>query len=161
MSRKFTGGTGLISLDCTDGYYCNFVPTDPDRGASAKYSDFINFNSPCYKITAVLEKDEWVDMILDECKDCFYVSYTGETWRKFAAKGADKGNALRLLCSHLNVDISKAVAFGDDCNDFEMLGAAGIGVAMGNAIDKIKATADHITDTNDNDGVAKWLEENI
>ncbi|MBQ7293459.1 MAG: HAD family phosphatase, partial [Clostridia bacterium] len=89
MSRKFTGRKGLVTLDCVDGYYCNFIPTDPDRGATAKYSDFKDFDVPCYKITAVLEKDEWVSQILEECKDCFYVSYTGETWRKFASKGAE------------------------------------------------------------------------
>ena len=161
MSRDFTGGKGLISLDCTDGYYCNFIPTDPDRGAFAKYSDFKDFDIPCYKITAVLEKDEWIEQILSECKDCFYVSYTGETWRKFAAKGADKGSALKTVCSYLNVDIKETVAFGDDCNDLEMLTVAGIGVAMGNAIDDVKAIADSITDTNDNDGVAKWLDKNI
>ena len=41
-----------------------------------------------------------------------------------------------------------------------MLSAAGTAVAMGNAIDKVKEIADVVTDTNDNDGVAKWLEEN-
>ena len=161
MSREFTGGKGLISLDCIDGYFCNFTPTDPDRGSTAKYSDFKDFDVPCYKITVVLEKDEWVYKILNECKDCFYVSYTGENWRKFANNGADKGNALKILCGHLGIDISETVAFGDDCNDLEMLGVAGIGVAMGNAIDAVKNVADFITDTNDNDGVAKWLEKNI
>ena len=161
MSRDFTGGKGLISLDCTDGYYCNFIPTDPDRGAFAKYSDFKDFDVPCYKITAVLEKDDWVEKILNQCKDCFYVSYTGEIWRKFARKGADKGSALKILCSHLGIDISETVAFGDDFNDLEMLTVAGTGVAMGNAIKEIKNIADFITESNDNDGVAKWLEVNI
>ena len=161
MSREFTGEKGLVSLDCTDGYYCNFTPTDPDRGAFAKYSDFKDFDTPCYKITAVLEKDEWVKQILNECPECFYVSYTGETWRKFAAQGADKGSALKIVCSHLGIDISETVAFGDDCNDLEMLSVSGVAVAMSNAIDKVKEIADFVTETNDNDGVAKWLEKNI
>lgn len=161
MSRDFTNDTGLISLDCAEGYYCNFIPTDPDRGACAKYSDFKNFCIPCYKITAVLEKDEWVSQILEECKDCFYVSYTGETWRKFASKGAEKGTALKILCEHLGIDLSDTVAFGDDWNDFEMLSAAGIGIAMENAITDVKNIADFITESNDNDGVASWLEAHI
>ena len=161
MSLGFTGGTGQISLDCADGYYCNFIPTDPDRGACAKYSDFKDFGIPCYKITAVLEKDEWVSQILEECKDCFYVGYTGETWRKFASKGAEKGTALKILCEHLGIDISDTVAFGDDWNDFEMLSAAGIGIAMENAITDVKNIADFITESNDNDGVASWLEAHI
>lgn len=161
MSRSFTGGNGKISLDCADGYFCNFAHTDPDRGATAKYSDFTDFAVPCYKITAVLDKDEWVEQILAECEDCFYVSYTGEVWRKFAAHGADKGNALKIICDYYGIDISETAAFGDDCNDLEMLSAAGIAVAMGNAIDKAKEIADVVTDTNDNDGIAKWLENNI
>ena len=161
MSLGFTGGTGQISLDCADGYYCNFIHTDPDRGATAKYSDFVDFDTPCYKITSVLERDEWVEQILSECADCFYVSYTGEIWRKFAARGADKGNALRVICDHYGIDISNTVAFGDDCNDIEMLSAAGTAVAMGNAIDKVKEIADVVTDTNDNDGIAAWIESNI
>jgi len=40
-----------------------------------------------------------------------------------------------------------------------MLSYAGVSVAMGNALDEAKAVANHICDTNDNDGLAKWLEE--
>ena len=144
-------------MDCADGYYCNFKHTDPDRGATARYSDFVYFDAPCYKITSVLERDEWVEQILRECDDCFYVSYTGEIWRKFAARGADKGNALGIICDYYGIDVSETVAFGDDCNDLEMLSVAGTAVAMGNAIDKVKAISDVITDTNDNDGIAILL----
>ena len=42
-----------------------------------------------------------------------------------------------------------------------MLKVCGVGVAVANALDEVKAVADHICDTNDNDGVAIWLEENI
>ena len=55
----------------------------------------------------------------------------------------------------------KAVAFGDDYNDIEMLRDCGIGVAVANAIPEVKTAADYICDTNDNDGVAKWLEERV
>jgi hydroxymethylpyrimidine pyrophosphatase-like HAD family hydrolase len=53
------------------------------------------------------------------------------------------------------------VAFGDDLNDIDMLNHAGVSVAMGNALDEVKAVADYVCDTNDNDGLAKWLEENV
>jgi hydroxymethylpyrimidine pyrophosphatase-like HAD family hydrolase len=46
-------------------------------------------------------------------------------------------------------------------NDKEMLVSMGSGVPMGNAIEEVKMIADYICDTNDNDGVAKWLDENI
>ena len=53
------------------------------------------------------------------------------------------------------------VAFGDDLNDIDMLGYAGVGVVMDNALEQVKTVADYICDTNDNDGLAKWLEENV
>ena len=71
--------------------------------------------------------------------------------------GADKGTALRELCRQLNLDVSRSMAFGDGLNDTSMLQAAGIGVAMENAHPDLKAVADHITDSNDSDGVAKAI----
>ena len=53
------------------------------------------------------------------------------------------------------------MAFGDDINDKEMFSNCGLSVAMDNAIDEIKKIADHICDSNDNDGVAKYLENSI
>jgi hypothetical protein len=46
-------------------------------------------------------------------------------------------------------------------NDIDLLEYAGVGIAMGNALEKVKAVADHICDTNENDGLAKWIEENL
>ena len=46
-------------------------------------------------------------------------------------------------------------------NDLEMIEKCGIGISVTNAIDDIKYAADYICDTNDNDGLAKWIEENI
>lgn len=71
---------------------------------------------------------------------------------------AGKDNGLKEVCRRLGVDISECVAFGDELNDMEMLKAAGLGVAMGNALDEVKKAADYVTDTCDNDGVAKVLE---
>ena len=67
-----------------------------------------------------------------------------------------------IVTDYLNISGSAdKLYFGDDINDKEMLLNVGLGVAMSNSIDEIKMTADYICDTNDNDGVAKWLDENI
>jgi 5-amino-6-(5-phospho-D-ribitylamino)uracil phosphatase len=73
------------------------------------------------------------------------------------SKRATKENALRKFAQFFNINISDVIAFGDDTNDIDMIEAAGIGIAMGNAIDKVKSVADFVCDTNDNDGVAKWI----
>lgn len=75
--------------------------------------------------------------------------------------GTDKGTALELLCNHLKIKPDKVIAFGDGENDLQFLNKAGTAVAMGNATDSVKAQADIITDTNNNQGVLKALKNLI
>lgn len=74
-------------------------------------------------------------------------------------KGIDKGAGVKWLCDKYGVDIKDTIALGDSENDIAMIEAAGLGVAMANAMPKVKLAADYITDTNDNDGVAKVIEK--
>ena len=55
--------------------------------------------------------------------------------------------------------MEETVAFGDGTNDLTMLRAAGLGVAMANAADEVKAAADRVTDDNEHSGVAKVINE--
>ena len=73
-------------------------------------------------------------------------------------RGATKGEALRFLCRHLDIDPRQAMAFGDRSNDLSMIQAAGLGVAMGNANGELLSAADYVTATNDQAGVAQALE---
>lgn len=73
------------------------------------------------------------------------------------AKGADKGAGIMALAAHLGFDPQYTIAFGDGGNDTSMIKAAGIGVAMGNALDSLKAEADYITTSVDEDGVMNAL----
>ncbi len=68
---------------------------------------------------------------------------------------ASKAHALLKLGELLKVDTANMMACGDSPNDIQMLQTAGFSVAMGNAVDKVKEIADYVTDTNQNDGVAK------
>ena len=70
-----------------------------------------------------------------------------------------KSNAVRFLIERMKIDRSEVIAIGDNYNDREMIQFAGMGVAMGNAPDEIKAAADYVTDTNNEDGVRKALEK--
>lgn len=69
----------------------------------------------------------------------------------------DKGWALQFLASHLNLDRDQVMAFGDQENDMGMIDKAGFGVAMGNALDKVKEIADAIAPPHHEDGVAQFL----
>ncbi|WP_461811922.1 Cof-type HAD-IIB family hydrolase [Faecalimonas sp.] len=71
----------------------------------------------------------------------------------------DKGQGLLRLGRLLGIKREEIMACGDGMNDLEMLKAAGLGVAMENAMDEVKQAADYITDTNENNGVAKAIEK--
>jgi len=70
------------------------------------------------------------------------------------AAAATKGEALRGLCDALGIALEETIAFGDGLNDISMLRAAGLGVAMGNAVPAVKAAADEVTADCDAHGVA-------
>lgn len=71
---------------------------------------------------------------------------------------ADKAKGLRMLCDRVGIPVDQAMAVGDAANDLDVMGAAGLSVAMGNALDEVKALADVITDDCDHDGAAKAIE---
>ena len=75
------------------------------------------------------------------------------------AKGIDKGEGLERVASHFEMKISETMAFGDGGNDLPIIKKAGIGVAMGNATDDVKAGADFVTTHIDNDGILNALKE--
>lgn len=71
---------------------------------------------------------------------------------------ANKGSALSKLCDYLNVDIKDALCFGDAGNDIPMFKTKNDGIAMKNATQELKDVATLITDSNNNDGIALFLE---
>lgn len=76
-------------------------------------------------------------------------------------EGTDKGAAVIRLAKQLGISRDEIMACGDTFNDYTMLKAAGLAIAMGNAEPEIKAIADYVTDTNDRDGVAKAVKRFI
>ena len=73
------------------------------------------------------------------------------------ANGADKGKGILAMARHEGFDVSRTMAFGDGGNDTSMILQAGIGVAMGNAIDALKHHADYVTTSVDDDGILNAL----
>jgi hydroxymethylpyrimidine pyrophosphatase-like HAD family hydrolase len=73
------------------------------------------------------------------------------------AKQADKGQGLLAIAEQEGLDPKFTMAFGDGGNDTSMILQAGIGVAMGNAIDALKQQADYVTTSVDDDGILNAL----
>ena len=87
-------------------------------------------------------------------KDRVVFSKTEPFYFEATAAGVDKGTGLKRLCDYLKVKPENVMALGDQANDMPMLKYAGLGVAMGNAVDYTKKHADEITADCDHDGVA-------
>jgi Cof subfamily protein (haloacid dehalogenase superfamily) len=83
------------------------------------------------------------------------------TYLEIINKPASKKNAVKFLIDHFNITIEETIAIGDNFNDKEMIAFAGMGIAMSNAPKEVKAVANYVTDTNDNDGVSKALRKFI
>ena len=77
---------------------------------------------------------------------------------EISPQGVNKGVGLRKLCEAAGIPIEKAIAVGDEGNDLAMIRCAGLGVAMGNAIQSVKEAADAHTADCDHDGVAEVIE---
>ncbi|WP_170924690.1 Cof-type HAD-IIB family hydrolase [Candidatus Enterococcus clewellii] len=81
--------------------------------------------------------------------DTYYIEYMSD--------GINKGWALEYLANHLGISLQETIAIGDQENDIEMLLKSGLGIAMGNAAPHVKDVANHVTLTNDQNGVAEIL----
>lgn len=112
------------------------------------------------KIVAALPDYETALEIANK-NHCRLQSYRGENWYAFLPETAGKVQAIRELAKILNISPNEIAAFGDDKNDVEMLKMCGTGVAVNNAVPEVKAAADCVTLSNDEDGVAEWLAKNV
>lgn len=82
------------------------------------------------------------------------VVQTAAFYLEVIPRAINKGQGILDICRVLGIEASEVMAFGDAENDIPMLRTAGMGVAMGNAADAVKAAADHITLSNNEDGIA-------
>lgn len=89
------------------------------------------------------------------------IKATSSTWNNLELNiaTAHKGNALGRFAGHLGLTLDNCMALGDGTNDLTMIEAAGLGVAMSNAHPLVLAAADHVTVSNDEDGVAKAIRD--
>lgn len=107
----------------------------------------------CPYIDAELERK-----IMPELPECVASRWI-ETFMDINLRGVDKSVGIGRVMEYYGLDIQQAMAFGDGGNDLPMVRDAGVGIAMGNACDELKAVADYITSSVDDDGVEKALRE--
>ena len=104
--------------------------------------------------TDMLKAEEELVEILGEKMDIFR---SAPFFLELVPKGIDKAQSLLRLLSKINLTPADLIAFGDGYNDLSMLKLAGVGVAMANAAPEVRADADYVTLSNEEDGVAAAL----
>lgn len=97
--------------------------------------------------------------MMEPFKNTLSCMFTAPFYFEFTAEGIDKAKALDTVLIPMGYKKEEMIAFGDGHNDASMVKYAGIGVAMANAVDDLKAIADEITLSNEEDGIAHILNE--
>ncbi len=87
------------------------------------------------------------------------IARSADRFLEIFPRGVNKGSALRKICEIQGISLQKTAAFGDHEMDIPLIAAAGLGIAMGNAVDSLKKIADYVTLSNDEAGVAYALEQ--
>ena len=125
------------------------------KKCNVKQCMFIDKNiDEIFEIKNLLSKNDKLHIVDEISEDSMYE----EKWFSVANSGCSKGNALRTISRYLNIPVKNTIAIGNDKNDISMFEAAGLSVAVDNAPDDIKNKVDCITLSNDEDGVALFLE---
>ena len=151
-----------ISVEIDDVLYANFDVTKVWSNTTATMTDFSDLpDAPADKIIFGTAESRVVSEIEEMLTDELYTVITEYQLLMVMNINARKRNAIYEIAAYYDISPSDVAAFGDDFNDVEMLRDCGIGVAVANAIEEAKAAANYICDSNDNDGVVKWLEENV
>lgn len=117
--------------------------------------DVLEFrNTPIAKVLFMetdLSRLHAIDRGMGSLLEDIDVSYSSNRYIEFNRKGISKGNSLVHLAELLGMDISETVAVGDNLNDLSMISAAGLGVAVMNATDAVKAMSDVVLDCSNNE----------
>ena len=85
----------------------------------------------------------------------------GEPFFRYIHKDVGKMYAIEIISKKYNIPIFDIIAFGDDYNDIEMVEKCGIGVAMENGLELVKNVSKYVCNNNNEDGVGRWINENI
>ena len=106
--------------------------------------------------------DAFRDRLAPYCAGKLTTVFSNPMLLEFENPSSTKGQAVSYMCSRFNIPVSDSIAAGDEENDISMIDAAGIGVAMKNATEEVKATADYVTERdNDHDGIEEIINKFI
>lgn len=159
ISKKHVGN--YIAIETDEKLYSNSDSSEFFGNVENNIVDVVNFDcgdtSKLVIGTKNIEDTEAIKNILPKGTRIIFTD--NGLMGQIVPENATKLNGVLQVAKNSNIELKDVIAFGDDNNDFEIIQECGVGVAMGNAIPEIKKIADYITETNENDGVAVFLEK--
>ena len=161
-AKDICGADCEITIDTLDAHYWNYK-VDPNKidatWGETIYTDYIDYSEKALKFCVEIFDPSQAEELAGKLPDCDCLRFSGSSWYKFTKKGATKETAILKVCKASNITLNDVAAFGDDVPDIGMLTICGTGVAMENAVEAVKEAADIVIGSNDEDGIAEYLEE--
>ena len=154
-------GDSIISTSANDPYveeesHINSMRIVPVEN----FVEAVNFPpSKCMIVGDPIPLAALEQQMANDLGDKMEVCRSAPFFLELTPKGIDKALSLRRLLSHLQLSPADMIACGDGYNDLSMIRLAGMGVAMANAQPEVRAAADFVTSSNDEDGVAAVVEK--
>lgn len=164
LARSVCGNDCEITIDTIDAHYWNYKidPKKLDQSwGDSTYTDFSDFAECALKICVEIFEQDKANELAERLSDCDCIRFSDGYWYKFTKKNVTKENAIIKITEVCGFGTESIIAFGDDFADIGMLELCGLGVAMGNAIEEIKEKADIVIGSNDEDGIAVFLENEM
>lgn len=162
-ARRICGEDCQMTVDTVSANYWNYKidPTKDDASwGGSIYTDFEEIPEGNLKFCVEMHDPALAEQMAAALPDCDCARFTGGFWYKFTKKEVTKEHSIHQLGEKYGIIAKNIIAFGDDWADLGMLRICGTGVAMGNAIEAVKAAADVVISSNDEDGIAEYLEKN-
>lgn len=110
------------------------------------------------KILVHLDNEKTLTLVKNELTDDLYYTIAHGYLMQIMNTSATKWNGIKAVLDICNCSPDETVYFGDDQDDIEPIKMCGLGIAVDNGIDEVKEIADFVTESNDADGVAKFIE---
>ena len=154
--------TSKLSAEINDYIYANFDLTEIFTSVeNVMITDFKEIECDVDKIIFGVEDEKEVANIISLLPHGLYGKVANGHLLQIMSNNATKLEGIKTLAEYYNITLNNVAAFGDDNDDIEMINNCGYGVAVANAIADVLAVANYITESSDEDGVAKWIELNI
>lgn len=111
------------------------------------------------KILVHIDSENTLAIVKQELTDDLYYTIANGYLMQIMNKSATKWNGIKAMLDIGDCSPNETAYFGDDYDDIEPIKMCGIGIAVSNGIDEVKSVADYIAESNDADGVAKFIEQ--